>query len=185
MLAVLIAPSLTNAQTFDFQGTALGTVPGATLLQASGSLTVAFSGTGLAVRDIASFGFPAGSSRVLSSAGDASVITMLLQGGATTTSVTFRNWISGVHTSEVDAITMSAFDAGDNLLGSITGSSEFLTLDFAGITKVTWDHAGTGYVLDEIVLNSTNSVVPEPSTYVLMASGLAMLAGVARRRRNG
>jgi hypothetical protein len=57
----------------------------------------------------------------------------------------------------------------------------------AGLNTLEFRYSGDG-VTDGIVVrvNSaliTNSVIPEPSTYALMATGLAGLAGVARRRR--
>jgi len=119
---------------------------------------------------------------VLNGASSVQSITMVLQGGAMISSVTCHNWISGVYTGEVDRIVMRAFDTGDNLQGSITGTTEFMTLDFAEITKVTWDDVGnSGFVVDEIVLNGTSNVVPESSTNLLLASGLAIQPGVARR----
>jgi hypothetical protein len=45
-----------------------------------------------------------------------------------------------------------------------------------------------GWTIDNVQVQLTpalRSVAPEPSTYVLLASGLAAIAGVARRRRQG
>lgn len=181
-VVALLAPAALQAQTFDFQSESVGPYAGGTTILTSGGVSARFSASGLQIRDINAFGFPAGSSRVLSSSGDASLITMELLGGATATGITFRNWISGVYTGEVDQIVMSAFDGMGNLLGSVSSSSEFVSLSFAGIAKVTWDDVGTGYVLDEVQLRGFNAV-PEPSTYALVGVGLALIGGVSRRRR--
>lgn len=180
---VLLSPAVLQAQLFDFQGEVVGPYAGGTTTITSTGVSARFSADGLQIRDISGFGFPGASSRVLSSSSDASVITMELLGGATATGITFRNWISGIYTSEVDNIVMSAYDASGNLLGSVTSSSEFISLSFAGISKVTWDDVATGYVLDEVQLRGVSTTVPEPSTYALVAVGMALIGGISRRRR--
>jgi hypothetical protein len=178
---LLIAAPMASATTIDFQGETVGAYSGGTATITVDGISVGFSSTGLQIRDITSFGFPSGSSRVLSSDGDVQPITLELLGGVTVNDLNFRNWISGVHTGEVDRITASAYDAASNLLGSVTSSNEFITLGFNGIAKVVFDDVNsTGYVLDEIQWRSANGV-PEPSSLALLALG-ALGLGVSRKR---
>lgn len=176
---------LANASLIDFQRESLGTyADNSTTLLVDG-INVRFSGLGLNIRDLGST-FPSGSSRVLSTIGDSEVITMELLGGAITNKLTFHNWISGVYTNEVDSIFAQAFDASNNLLGSITSSNEFVALNFNGMARITFDDrmgndGSDGYVLDE--LRYTVVAVPEPSTWALMIAGLAALTFVHRRTR--
>jgi hypothetical protein len=104
-------------------------------------------------------------------------------GGATTNSLTFHNWISGVYTSEVDTIFVQAFDAANNLLGSVTSSDEFINLNFTGMARITFDDftAGDGYLLDDF--QYTVTAVPEPATWALMLFGLGNLISIHRHRR--
>ena len=80
----------------------------------TGSADVNFVGAGLRIRDISSFGFPAGASRVISTdPTDLAQITatLVFPQGVTTDFVQIRNWVSGVYSSEVDTIRMTAYDA--------------------------------------------------------------------------
>lgn len=180
-LSLAMAP-LANASLIDFQGESVGTYAGNTTTLLVDGINVRFSGLGLQIRDITPT-FPTDSSRVLSSSTDKQVITMELLGGATTNSLTFHNWISGVYTSEIDTIYVQAFDATNNLLGSVTSSDEFISLNFPGMARITFDDFvdGDGYVLDE--LQYTVTAVPEPSTWALMMIGLAGLVSAHRRKR--
>ena len=180
-LSIAMTP-LANASLIDFQGESVGTYAGNTTTLLVDGISVRFSGLGLQIRDITPT-FPSDSSRVLSSATDKQVITMELLGGATANSLTFHNWISGVYTSEIDTIYVQAFDATNNLLGSVTSSDEFISLNFPGMARITFDDFidGDGYVLDE--LQYTVTAVPEPSTWALMMIGLAGLVSVHRRKR--
>jgi hypothetical protein len=91
--------------------------------------------------------------------------------------------------------------SGGVIAGSISGTASSATLTWAvpntvSIGSVTYAvlnnplgvippsvNAGVTSVQGIITNNTPPSVVPEPSTYALMGTGLAMLVGVARRRR--
>lgn len=184
LASLLLAPAVLSAQTFDFQALALGNLASGTVLTA-GSAQARFSTTGssLVVRNINSPPFGPGATRVLSTVpSDQQPITMEFL-NFTTNSVTFRNWISGVWTTEVDEIVVRAFNGGGTLLNTVTSTSQFITITGTNIARLEFDDIdnATGYVLDEINVGST--VVPEPSTYALIGTGLAGLAVIRRRRR--
>lgn len=73
------------------------------------------------------------------------------------------------------------FPDRDNSLNSSFG-------EFAGFTDVSYHYQWLQGQMDQSSLDPTvsgpTSVAPEPSTMVLMASGLFGVAGIARRRRN-
>ena len=179
----IAAAPLANASLIDFQGEPVGTYAGNTTTLLIDGTSVRFSGLGLQIRDLTP-AFPSESSRVLSSFHDGQEITMELLGGATTDSLTFHNWISGVYTSEVDTIVVQAFDAANNLLGSVTSSNEFINLNFTGMARITFDDftAGDGYLLDDFQYTITTAV-PEPATWALMLFGLGGLVSIHRHRR--
>jgi hypothetical protein len=182
LAALVAAPVALSAQTFDFQSLALGNLPSPSTLTA-GSAQARFSttGTSLIIRDIGG-SFGPGANRVLSTVpGDAQPLTMEFL-NFTSGSVTFRNWIHGGFTAEVDEIIVRAFNAGGTLLNTVQSTSQFITITGTNIARLEFDDIATGYVLDDINVGST-TVVPEPSTYALIGTGLAGLAFVRRRRR--
>jgi hypothetical protein len=80
----------------------------------------------------------------------------------------------------VDTIKIDAYDVADVLIGSVTSSAEFITINAVGIAKLIFDDPdGTGYVLDEFTFDA--EVVPEPSSYGLMAVGAALVTWIRRR----
>jgi len=77
----------------------------------------------------------------------------------------------------------------DMSLSFTTGSSVSgsLTIELAGtggFTDPTGVVGGEGAVFDNVRLDAETAAAPEPSTYALMASGLLVLLGIQRRRRN-
>lgn len=178
-LAMVGAFGGASAAVIDFQGEALGAYVGGTTTISAGGVDVRFTGGGLNVRTLG--GFPAGADRTLSTTGDTQPITLEFLNGVTVNGLDFHNWISGVHTGEVDTITAEAFDSANNSLGVVSSSAEFVSLAFNGIARVVFDDVGTGYVLDDIVFNAPR-VVPEPALLALFGLGLVGL-GLSRRKQ--
>jgi hypothetical protein len=95
-------------------------------------------------------------------------------------------------------LTLEAFDASNNLLGSVTslfganlapsgdsgsGPNEFLQLNSAsGISRVaiTGDPAGGSFTLDDLTI-TTSTAVPEPEAFVFLLGGLLGLTKSYRR----
>jgi hypothetical protein len=107
----------------------------------------------------------------------------------------------GAYLNYTQAITLQAFDAANNLLGSDStlystnlvstgdpGSSpnEFLQLNFAGgISMVTFtgDPAGGTFTLDDLTITAAQTnQIPEPSTLALMLGAIASIEKLRRRR---
>ncbi len=80
----------------------------------------------------------------------------------------------------------TAWDAA-GAAAAATGFAGFDFSQYAVLTDVTGIGRTLGgaqeFIVPGIGGGGTGSVVPEPSTYLLMATGLVALAGVARRRR--
>jgi hypothetical protein len=99
-----------------------------------------------------------------------------------------------IYYSSTQPLTLTAFDASSQSLGSITGAAntngvdpgtiDVLSLSLDGISGITIGAPGAAslFILDDLTYTpqSTGSTVPEPSTLVLMASGLASLLAYKR-----
>jgi hypothetical protein len=173
LIALGLAASVASATDFDFESVPSGGIAGDMLVLSSQGVNVAFSATGLQIRDFgAGFG---GAGHVLSSQDDAGPITVEFDQAVQ--SVTFENIINGRYTGEVDFIDGWAYDAGNNLVDSVSGSdADFLTLSGGGIVKVVWaeSNSGEGFVVDNV-----SFTVPAPASIALLGLG----AVAARRRR--
>lgn len=129
---------------------------------------------------------------------------LMTYGGYTFTNVTFLQANAANYTSTYGSIGLrettvgaaSNVSAEINLFGTLTDNAGFST-QFTGVfttqfanttlTQLLTDVNSPGGIRNQGVSASfgyTTSVVPEPSTYALMAAGLAGLALVARRRRS-
>jgi hypothetical protein len=149
---------------------------------AAGFTSVLFTGPGLQIREL-SGPFPSDASRVLSTTGDAGLITASFAPGFTTSFVQITNWIHGGFTEEIDTIVISAFDLSNTLLGTVTGSNALVGLSFPGIARVTFDdqNDGRGFVLDNFTF--TAEPVPEPGSLLLFGTAAGTLLAWLRVKR--
>ena len=90
-------------------------------------------------------------------------------------------------TANNDNLYLKAYDSGDNLVASHTqyvtmGSWQTMAIDLAGVsaTKIRIHNTGNYFGYDDI----TYTPIPEPSTLLLLGSGLLGLGVFARYRRN-
>jgi hypothetical protein len=63
----------------------------------------------------------------------------------------------------------------------------FVQFDFAGVDRVRFESTSPGdghFVMDNATFNAASSVVPEPASLALLATGLAGLGAARRRRRS-
>ena len=90
----------------------------------------------------------------------------------------------------VDPILMTAefFDAANNSLGSITrevvgdaGARLFAASDTTGIARVVFS-SDVDWAVGAFRYSTAAAPIPEPSTYMLLGTGLAGLAALRRRR---
>lgn len=93
----------------------------------------------------------------------------------------FGSGISGI-TGTTSCLVTTCFSGLSGLVtGSFGASNAVVT---ATVTNVAvFGLNPTGFLVSGSVVAAPVNVVPEPGTYALMATGLATLAGVARRRR--
>jgi hypothetical protein len=172
-----------SASVIDFQSFPVGAIAGGSTTITVDGVDVRFSAPGLQIRDITSFGFPAGSSRVLSSTTDAGPIQVDFLNGFTADFVDFQNWINGTYTTEVDTPLGIAYDAAHNVLDTYQGSATIHHLNGPGIAEAIYTAPSTGFVLDNFTFRGSSSQVPEGgSTLVLLGlSGLALFGARCRQ----
>lgn len=107
--------------------------------------------------------------------------------------------LSGGFFDAVGGTSIAAYGTNGAFLGSITNSqtgvefyglrTAFGTNDIAGVAFYITGDEPAGFGIDNVMFGSVRQLqtVPEPSTVLLMASGIAFLGigGVVRRRRQG
>lgn len=175
--AALFSAAGAQAALIDFEAFPIGPLAGDTLVTSAGGVGVTFSGLGLNIRTLP--GAFTGAGNVLSTQTDFQQITVDFDQAVN--NLSFRNWISGNFTPEIDNINVDVFDINNVLLGSVSTSTDLdVAIPFAGVGRLQFDDfRSTGYVLDNIQFDSVS--VPEPAMLALFGLGLAGL-GFARRK---
>ncbi|MDQ8160497.1 MAG: PEP-CTERM sorting domain-containing protein [Gemmatimonadota bacterium] len=99
------------------------------------------------------------------------------------------------HFTYNDGLTLQGYDAGNNLLATSLGAfsmnsggsgnpdNELIRIDAANMVRVVvTGGGGNNFTLDDAQFTGSVAVVPEPSTVVLLAAGLAGVFVRCRRR---
>ena len=98
----------------------------------------------------------------------------------------------GIWYTSYDPLTLQAFDASDNLLGTVigdpntdatTGTTSFISLSNPGIAEVDLTSTAGLFTLDDLTFESETSPTPEPNTFLLIASAIIALTLARRFRR--
>jgi len=118
-----------------------------------------------------------------------------LTAAGTTTLFTFEEFATGTilstQLSSRGIATVSGVDRNGIARNVVVGSETSLPSSFIGVTSLTAftqarffsDNTFDSWGFDDLEMSSTGSVVPEPGTTALLATGLIAIAGIARRRR--
>lgn len=202
--ALLLTNPLSAQSTVDFQDVTSGQCAGAGLSVVSRGFS--FVGNpgdgGLFICDAGVI--QNNTSSALINANQRSILTMSRVGGGT---FSLNSFFAGGRTADFapgSPVTSYSVATGIDILGNLLGggtvstsvtlgsvapyswSQFFLTSQFSNLTSIRFTAQGDGsnpeFLIDDIVVDS-QSVVPEPESVALVASGLFGLGVVARRRR--
>jgi hypothetical protein len=98
----------------------------------------------------------------------------------------------GIWYVSYDPLTLQVFDSGDNLLDTTvgdpntdgsTGTPSFLSLSDSGIESVTLTSTPGFFVLDDLTVDTGSISAPEPSSYALVLTILALMILMRARLR--
>ena len=185
ILSLVLVPAPSSAQSINFDGTGAPcifqkTLPLTTYYQ---SLGVTFGGNGAILNECALFGVDA-----LSGSSYWALNTVAYGNGIATINFTqpvysFSIWVASGF--QPGGFVLTAFDGGGGLAGSsfmVTDENEWGQLRVTsgeGIDRILIGSSDYAYVLDDLEM----STIPEPSTVVLLGTGLLGIGLVAWRRR--
>jgi hypothetical protein len=126
------------------------------------------------------------------------VLTQVGGGSFSLQAFDFAGWPNGSEITftvtgvRADATTITQTFTPDGLVDGQGGVPDYQTFavtgDWTNLVSVTWVHSGPGttqglFGLDNIVVNESAEVVPEPASLALFGLGLAGVAGFGRRRK--
>jgi hypothetical protein len=118
----------------------------------------------------------------------------MLTGGGELNSLTLTNGVTITHTANLITVTESIIitDTVTFDLSDLTTTGDYDLIDWIGATTInltgaTYTHTGPGiqgtFNTDGTKLTFTATAIPEPSTYILIGIGIALLLITTRRRK--
>lgn len=99
------------------------------------------------------------------------------------------------YTVNTSTFYIDAYDSDDNLISTISGGVNYgsnsyleMSLESSNIKRLRMHDSGNYFTIDDFTAPfisglPSDAVIPEPSTFILLGSGLAGLAFAVRRRR--
>lgn len=171
---LLAAPS--QSATLDFDDLPIGLVAGESLTINVDGVDITFSGVELQVLSL-ELGFngalfPGTGNQLSAGIDQTGDLIVEIESGYAFDFIEIENHVTGGPVFEIDIITGMAFDSNGQLLDSFTNGLEFATLTGPGITRATFGAFETAFAID----NFRFTVIPEPSTSLLMMAGLTLLS---------